>query len=161
MDVRMANDLILLGTITMKDFRMSFKVQVGTAQISIHQGQTVLLTETQALINLVSACAAIAARATSGPAQRNRRGGGIPQCRRNRSQAYRQTKPRGRDCGRPPRASGDAIVAKGNINECIQPEFKLRYHRDTPIVRQPPCRPIAADCFRSVKPITARYPAKR
>src|SRR5258706_14237183 len=29
----------------MKDLRMSFKVQVGPAQIAIHQGQTVLLTE--------------------------------------------------------------------------------------------------------------------
>jgi hypothetical protein len=56
---------------------------------------------------------------------------------------------------------GMAIVTKGNVTKCIQPEFKLRYYRDTPVVRQLRCRPIAADCFRSVKPITARYPAKR
>jgi hypothetical protein len=35
----------------MKDLRMSFKVQVGPAQIAIHQGQTVLLTETDGRVN--------------------------------------------------------------------------------------------------------------
>src|SRR5260370_25250124 len=30
----------------MKDLRMAFKVQVGPGQIAIHQGQTVLITET-------------------------------------------------------------------------------------------------------------------
>ena len=30
---------------------MSFKVQVGPAQIAIHQGQTVLLTETDGRVN--------------------------------------------------------------------------------------------------------------
>jgi glycogen debranching enzyme len=35
----------------MKDLRMSFKVQVGPAQIAIHQGQTVLLTETDGRVH--------------------------------------------------------------------------------------------------------------
>jgi glycogen debranching enzyme len=35
----------------MKDLRMSFKVQVGPAKIAIHQGQTVLLTETDGQVN--------------------------------------------------------------------------------------------------------------
>src|ERR1700721_4781188 len=35
----------------MKDARMAFKVQVGPAQIAIHQGQTVLLTETDGQVN--------------------------------------------------------------------------------------------------------------
>jgi len=35
----------------MKDLRMSFKVQVGPAQIAIHQGQTVLLTETDGRVS--------------------------------------------------------------------------------------------------------------
>jgi glycogen debranching enzyme len=40
----------------MKDLRMSFKVQVGPAQIAIHQGQTVLLTETDGRVNWPSKC---------------------------------------------------------------------------------------------------------
>src|SRR3981189_1705746 len=40
----------------MKDLRMSFKVQVGPAQIAIHQGQTVLLTETNGRVNWPSKC---------------------------------------------------------------------------------------------------------
>jgi glycogen debranching enzyme len=40
----------------MKDSRMSFKVQVGPAQIAIHQGQTVLLTETDGRVNWPSKC---------------------------------------------------------------------------------------------------------
>src|SRR6202167_4942777 len=35
----------------MKDLRMSFKVQVGPAQMAIHQGQTVLLTETDGRVH--------------------------------------------------------------------------------------------------------------
>jgi glycogen debranching enzyme len=35
----------------MEDLRMSFKVQVGPAQIAIHQGQTVLLTETDGRVS--------------------------------------------------------------------------------------------------------------
>ena len=35
---------------------MSFKVQVGPAQIAIHQGQTVLLTETDGRVNWPSKC---------------------------------------------------------------------------------------------------------
>src|SRR5580692_555124 len=40
----------------MKDARMSFKVQVGPAQIAIHQGQTVLLTETDGRVSWPSKC---------------------------------------------------------------------------------------------------------
>jgi glycogen debranching enzyme len=40
----------------MKDLRMSFKVQVGPAQIAIHQGQTVLLTETDGRVSWPSKC---------------------------------------------------------------------------------------------------------
>jgi glycogen debranching enzyme len=40
----------------MKDSRMAFKVQVGAAQIAIHQGQTVLLTETDGRVNWPSKC---------------------------------------------------------------------------------------------------------
>jgi hypothetical protein len=40
----------------MKDLRMSFKVQVGPAQIAIHQGQTVLLTETDGRVKWPSKC---------------------------------------------------------------------------------------------------------
>jgi glycogen debranching enzyme len=40
----------------MKDLRMSFKVQVGPAQIAIHQGQTVLLTETDGRVHWPSKC---------------------------------------------------------------------------------------------------------
>jgi glycogen debranching enzyme len=40
----------------MKDLWMSFKVQVGPAQIAIHQGQTVLLTETDGRVNWPSKC---------------------------------------------------------------------------------------------------------
>ena len=35
---------------------MVFKVQVGAAQIAIHQGQTVLLTETDGRVNWPSKC---------------------------------------------------------------------------------------------------------
>ena len=35
---------------------MSFKVQVGPAQIAIHQGQTVLLTETDGRVSWPSKC---------------------------------------------------------------------------------------------------------
>ena len=35
---------------------MTFKVQVGAAQIAIHQGQTVLLTETDGRVNWPSKC---------------------------------------------------------------------------------------------------------
>src|SRR5271154_5431945 len=35
----------------LRDSRMAFKVQVGPAQIAIHQGQTVLLTETDGRVN--------------------------------------------------------------------------------------------------------------
>jgi glycogen debranching enzyme len=40
----------------MEGLRMSFKVQVGPAQIAIHQGQTVLLTETDGRVNWPSKC---------------------------------------------------------------------------------------------------------
>jgi len=40
----------------MKGSRMSFKVQVGPAQIAIHQGQTVLLTETDGRVQWPSKC---------------------------------------------------------------------------------------------------------
>src|SRR6202165_4999003 len=40
----------------MKGSRMSFKVQVGPAQIAIHQGQTVLLTESDGRVNWPSKC---------------------------------------------------------------------------------------------------------
>jgi hypothetical protein len=42
--------------ISKKDSRMAFKVQVGPAQIAIHQGQTVLLTETDGRVNWPSKC---------------------------------------------------------------------------------------------------------
>ena len=35
---------------------MAFKVQVGPAQIALHQGQTVLLTETDGRVNWPSKC---------------------------------------------------------------------------------------------------------
>src|ERR1700722_1618060 len=49
----MADNLVLLvlQPFSMKDLRMSFKVQVGPAKIAIHQGQTVLLTETDGQVN--------------------------------------------------------------------------------------------------------------
>jgi glycogen debranching enzyme len=40
-----------ITAISMKDLRMSFKVQVGPAQIAIHQGQTVLLTATDGRVH--------------------------------------------------------------------------------------------------------------
>jgi glycogen debranching enzyme len=40
----------------MKEPQMSFKVQVGPAQIAIHQGQTVLLTETDGRVSWPSKC---------------------------------------------------------------------------------------------------------
>src|SRR6201998_3872849 len=43
--------LLVLQPFSMKDMRMSFKVQVGPAKIAIHQGQTVLLTETDGRVN--------------------------------------------------------------------------------------------------------------
>src|SRR6266481_4619481 len=48
---------LIVDTITIfEDLRMSFKVQVGPAQIAIHQGQTVLLTETDGRVNWPSKC---------------------------------------------------------------------------------------------------------